>query len=135
VKFFADNVFLIGIALVSGGMLVWPMINRRSGSNSVDASQATQLMNREHALLIDVRAADDYAKGHVAQAKSLPLASVESNPESVGKKDKPVILMCNTGVQSGKAVALLRKAGFEKVFNLQGGLAAWQAAGLPVVKG
>lgn len=91
-------------------------------------------MNKEGATLIDVRSAEDFAKGSIPQAKHLPLEALQASPESAGKKDKPIILMCQTGVNATKAANILRKAGFTKIFNLQGGLAGWQAAGLPVIK-
>ena len=91
-------------------------------------------MNKEGAALIDVRTAEDFAKGSIPQAKHLPLETLQASPENAGKKDKPIILMCQSGVDATKAAHILRKAGFTKIFSLQGGLTGWQAAGLPVIK-
>lgn len=134
VKFIVDNYLLVSIATLSGGMLLWPLLNGRSGAAGLNPSQTTQLLNQQNAVLLDLRTNEEFAGGHVAQAKNLPLAALEAKPDSAGKKDKPVILMCQNGAVARKATAVLRQAGFAQVFNLHGGLAAWQAAGLPIVK-
>jgi rhodanese-related sulfurtransferase len=133
-KFFTDNLFLFAVAFISGGMLLWPIFKRGAAGASVDTARAVQLLNREHASLIDVRSAEDYAKGHVAQAKNIPLDQLANRAADVGSKDKPVIVMCATGSTAGKAASTLRAAGFTNVVNLMGGLGAWQSAGLPTVK-
>jgi rhodanese-related sulfurtransferase len=135
VKFFTDNIFLFAIAFISGAMLLYPILQRRAGGNSVDPARATQMLNREHASLIDIRTPEEFAKGHVAQAKNIPLDQLASRPGDAGSKDKPVIVMCANGQRSAKAAAQLRTAGFTNVVNLVGGLGAWQTAGLPTVKG
>lgn len=134
-KFFTDNIFLFAIAFISGAMLLYPMLQRRAGGAGVDPSRATQMMNREHAHLVDVRSAEEFAKGHVAQAKNIPLDQLANRASDIGSKDKPVIVMCATGQSSAKAAATLRSAGFTNVVSLVGGLGAWQTAGLPTVKG
>jgi rhodanese-related sulfurtransferase len=134
VKFFTDNIFLFGIAFISGAMLMYPLLQRRAGGTGVDPARATQLLNREHASLIDIRTPEEFAKGHVAQAKNIPLDQLGSRTGDAGSKDKPVIVMCANGQRSAKAAATLRTAGFTNVVNLVGGLGAWQTAGLPTVK-
>jgi len=125
----------VAIAAVSGGMLLWPLLRKGAGGPWVNTLQATQLMNRDDALVIDVRAAADYAKGHILGAKNVPLAELEKRAGELDKhKAKPVILHCGDGNRAGSGVALLRKGGFAHVVNLTGGYAAWQQAGLPVEK-
>jgi len=93
------------------------------------------LMNREDAVVVDLRPAADFAKGHILGARSVPLAELEKRAADLDKyKAKPVIVYCNTGNSSGASVALLRRNGFANVVNLAGGYAAWQQAGLPVEK-
>jgi rhodanese-related sulfurtransferase len=133
-KFFTENVLLFAVAFISGAMLLWPVLRRGAGGAGVDPARATQMLNREHATLIDVRSAEEYAKGHVAQAKNIPLDQLASRSSEAGSKDKPVILMCATGQTAGKGAATLRAAGFTNVVTLLGGLGAWQTAGLPTVK-
>ena len=135
-KFLADNVLLIGLAIGSGFMLLWPMLKRSaSGVANLTPTEAVLLMNRSNAVVVDVREATEYAQGHIADAKHIPLAQLgERLKELTRYKDKPVLLHCQGGVRSAKACDLLAKNGFTKLYNLQGGLNAWQQAKLPVVK-
>jgi rhodanese-related sulfurtransferase len=135
VEFVRQNYLLVAVALVSGGMLVWPYLRRATGGPWVTAAQATQLINREDAFVIDVREANEYGGGHVLGAKNIPLGRVAAAGADLAKrKGKPVIVYCETGNRSANAAAALRKQGFERVFNLAGGMKAWQDAGLPVEK-
>ena len=134
-EFITKNIFLIVVALVSGGMLAWPFLRRGAGGPWVNTLEATQLINRSDALVIDLRSAEDYAKGHILGAKNIPLAELERRKGELDKhKAKPVIMHCGDGNRAAGGVALLRKNGFSSVHNLAGGYAAWQAAGLPVQK-
>jgi rhodanese-related sulfurtransferase len=135
VKFVLDNIGWILAAFVSGGMLLWPLARRGGGGPWVNTLQATQLINREDALVIDVRDADAYAKGHILGAKSMPLADLARRAGDLEKhKSKAVIVSCQTGDRSSAAAATLREHGFSRVHPLNGGFAAWQQAGLPVEK-
>ena len=135
-KFVLDNIGWILAALVSGGMLLWPLARRGAGGGPwVSTLQATQMMNREDALVIDVRDADAYAKGHILGAKSIPLADLGRRAADLQKnKAKAVIVSCQNGDRSASAAATLRQNGFTRVHPLNGGFAAWQQAGLPVEK-
>ena len=134
-KFVLDNIGWILAAFVSGGVLLWPLARRGAGGPWVSTLEATQLMNREDALVIDVRDADAYAKGHILGAKSVPLADLARRSGDLGKhKSKAVIVSCQTGDRSAAAAATLRQNGFSRVHPLNGGFAAWQQAGLPVQK-
>jgi rhodanese-related sulfurtransferase len=136
VKFIQDNILLIVVAFVSGAMLIWPYVRRASAGPSVNATQATQLINREDALVIDVRDPGEYGAGHILGAKNIPLSQIDSGgAEIAGKrKDKPLIVYCDNGRRSAKAAATLKTRGYTRVLNLAGGLGAWQQAGLPVEK-
>ena len=134
-KFVLDNIGWILAALVSGGMLLWPFVRRGAGGPWVSTLQATQMMNREDALVIDVRDADAYAKGHILGAKSIPLVELGRRAADLQKhKAKAVIVSCQNGDRSASAAATLRQNGFARVHPLNGGFAAWQQAGLPVEK-
>lgn len=134
-KFVLDNIGWFLAAFVSGGMLVWPLARRGAGGPWVSTLQATQLINREDALVIDVRDADAYAKGHILGAKSVPLADLARRAGDLEKhKSKAVIVSCQNGDRSSAAAATLRQNGFSRVHPLNGGFAAWQHAGLPVEK-
>lgn len=132
-KFVLDNIWLILIAVVSGGMLVWPELRRSSGGPSVTTLQATVMINKEDALMLDVREPEEFAKRHVLNAKNLPLRGLADKLGELSRhKDKPVIVHCETGNRSGAAAAVLRKGGFTRVYNLSGGIKAWSEAGLPM---
>ncbi len=117
-------------------MLLWPYVRRVGGGPSVSAVQATQLINREDALILDVRDPGEYGSGHILGAKNLPLSRIDAAGSEIAAKrrDKPVIVYCDGGNRASKAVAALRSQGFSRVLNLSGGLGAWQQAGLPVEK-
>ncbi len=134
-EFITKNIFLILIALVSGGMLIWPLVRRGTGGPWANTLEATQLINRSDALVIDLRATEDYAKGHILGARNIPLADLERRAGELDKhKTKPLILHCADGNRAGGGVATLRGKGFDSVHNLAGGYAAWRDAGLPVEK-
>jgi rhodanese-related sulfurtransferase len=133
--FIRNNIFLILVALVSGGMLLWPLLRKGTGGPWVTTLEATQLMNRSEAMVIDVRDAAEFGRGHILGAKSYPLPDLERRAAELEKhKAKPLILHCADGNRAGNAIAILRKHGFEKLYNLSGGYGAWQQAGLPTEK-
>jgi len=136
-KFVENNLLMFAVALTSGAMLLWPLVRRVGGGPAVTAVQATQLINREDALVVDVREPAEYGAGHILGAKSAPLARLEAGevPAELSKrKAKSIVLYCERGDRADKAVAALRKQGFEKVVALSGGIAGWRQAGLPVEK-
>jgi rhodanese-related sulfurtransferase len=134
--FISNNIWLVLIALVSGGFLVWPWIAKRmSGAKEIGAMDAVQLINRKDAVVIDVREPNEFATAHIGNAKNIPLAQIEKRAAELQKlKNKPVLLACATGSRSHAAFALLKKLGFADVYVLSGGLGAWQQASLPVDK-
>jgi len=133
VKFFIDNWFLFAIAVASGGMLLWPMLQRGAG-RGVTPAEAVMLINRQKAVLIDVSDPAEYAAGHAAGARNVPLASLESSTDLPKNKALPLVVLCPAGTRSTRAVAILRKLGYEDSRALSGGLAAWRTANLPVEK-
>jgi rhodanese-related sulfurtransferase len=136
-KFFQDpqNLLLIGVAFVSGAMLVWPLVRRGAGGPWVSTLEATMLINQKDALVLDVRAPGEFAQGHILNARNVPVEELETRIKELERyKAKPIICACGTGNRSGTAAGILRKHGFASVVNLSGGLAAWQQAGLPTEK-
>jgi rhodanese-related sulfurtransferase len=133
--FVRNNLLLFAVAIASGAMLLWPLVRRTAGGPWVSPAQATHLINREDALVLDVREANEFATGHVLGAKNLPLARLRaSGAELPKKKERPIIVYCDGGERAGKAAAALKKQGFTRVTNLSGGINAWQQAGLPLEK-
>ena len=126
---------LISIALASGGMLMWPLVAGSMNASGLTASGAVQLINREKAVIIDVREVEEFATGHVGGAKNVPLDQLEAKlPAMVKNKALPLILVCGTGVRAGRAVAVAKKLGYEQAQALGGGLKSWKEATLPLEK-
>ncbi len=133
-SFILDNWYLFAIAIVSGGMLLWPTLAGGVGGGKVSAADAVRLINREKAVLIDISDPAEYAAGHAVGARSVPLASLETSRDLPKNKSLPVVVVCPTGARAPRAVAVLKKLGFENSTALAGGLAAWRAANLPTEK-
>jgi rhodanese-related sulfurtransferase len=132
VKFLTENIFLIVTALVSGAMLLWPLINRQMAGASVGTLEATRLMN-SGAIVLDVRKPDEFAGGHVVGSRNIPMADIDKRAGEL-PAGKALIVVCANGSSAARAAGSLRKAGRAEVFCMDGGLASWQQAGLPVVK-
>ncbi len=131
-KFIIDNIYLIALALISGAMLFIPYVKQRQ--KGLSSLQATQLINKGKTVIVDVRPGEQYAKGHLIDARNIPLKELDGRIGELSKfKDKNVIIVCQTGNQSPKAEAQLKKAGFTNVYGLQGGVAGWQAQNLPTI--
>lgn len=133
-KFLIDNWMLVTIALLSAAMLFLPVV-QGAVATGIDPNAAVQLMNREKAVVIDVCEPAEYAVGHITGAKNVPLGDLEAKLSNVVKnKSVPVLLVCQSGARSGRAVAIAKKLGYENAQSLGGGLKAWSAANLPVEK-
>lgn len=134
-KFIIDNLALIAIAVVSGGMLLWSSFSRGSASGGVSTAEAVRLMNREKGVMIDVCDAAEHAAGHCVGSRNIPLGELEQRAAELPKnKQLPVVLMCQSGARASRAAAKLRKLGYERAVPVSGGLRAWREAGLPVEK-
>jgi rhodanese-related sulfurtransferase len=135
VKFFSDyiNLVLLAIAVISGALLAWPVIMRRG--RGLSTQDATQLINRRNAVVIDIRGADAFVAGHLPQARHVALTDLTAKATQIAKnKATPVIIVCQSGAQSAKAQKILQTAGYAEVYSLDGGLDGWQKAGMPVIK-
>ncbi len=133
-SFIVNNWMLISIALVSGGLLLWPVV-QGAATAGLSPAAAVQLINREKAVVVDVCETHEFSAGHVTGAKSIPLGELEAKLGSAVKnKTLPLILVCQSGARSGRALAIAKKLGYEQAQSLGGGLAAWKAANLPVEK-
>lgn len=106
------------------------------GYKGLRPAELTGLVNRDSALVVDLRPHAEFDKGHIAGAKNVQMSQFDpENTQLKAAKSLPVVLVCKTGQSTGAAAKRLRKAGFEKVYVLDGGIAAWQQADLPLVKG
>ncbi len=126
-----QNLLLLAVALVSGAMLVWPLLRRGLGGPSVNTFQATLLINQKDAIVLDLREPTEFAQGHILNARNVPLTELKVRLKELDKfKQRPVILACAAGQRAPNGAAILRANGFTSVFNLTGGTAAWQQGGV-----
>ena len=132
-RFFSDPYtwLLILAALVSGGLLVWPALSR-ARSGGISTTEAVRLINREKGIVVDVREPGEYAASHIVGSRSIPLGRLEVAPELPKNKALPVILVCASGKRATKAAKALQALGYTRATVLDGGLASWKTANLPV---
>ncbi|HQT03645.1 MAG TPA: rhodanese-like domain-containing protein [Thiotrichales bacterium] len=108
--------------------------DKLSGYASIAPEQAVRMMN-DGAFILDVRSIDEFRSGHLTGAKNLSVADLPSKLDSLeAHKSGPTIVYCESGMRSARACGILRKAGFEQLHNLSGGISAWRGANLPIVK-
>jgi rhodanese-related sulfurtransferase len=133
--FLQDNIFFIIAAMMSGGMLLWPMISRNS-AREIDFQKAIQLINYEDGLILDVRDDNEFAEGHPPNSKHISVERIEERWQELEKfKDRPIVVIFRPGKRAGHVGAVLRKNGFKKVYNLSGGIDTWRRENLPMIKG
>lgn len=130
-----ETMALLSVALISGGMLLYPVVQRGMGGGtaSLDTLGATRLINDDNPIILDVRSPAEFSGGHLPNARNIPLPDLEKRIGELPAK-RPVLLCCANGSRSARAARQLKQAGREQVFNLVGGLHAWQQAGLPVAR-
>lgn len=132
IEFSGNHMFLVAALILTLSLLIVNLA-QGGGKNSIDPVRATQLINHEDAVVVDVRPIADFNKGHIVNSVNIPANGFKSQTHQLDKhKEKPVIISCRSGNQSLLACRQLRKAGFENVYNLRGGIFAWQNANLPI---
>jgi rhodanese-related sulfurtransferase len=124
------------VLVTSGGMLVWPLVQRRlSPAKDVGNLEATRLINSANAVLVDVRETKEFEGGRLPKAVHIPLSQLDSRGSELARyAGRPVVAYCMSGNRSRMAVRALARLGFTDVYHLQGGYRAWRDAGLPVEK-
>jgi rhodanese-related sulfurtransferase len=133
---FASNhpLLVLGLMAAVFALLAFEIRLKSQGLTSVAIPDAVRLIN-SGAVIVDVRAADEFATGHVVNARNVPMPEIQSADDPLKKQRKKTLLtVCDTGLASSRAANVLRKAGYEKVFSLKGGLRGWQQENLPLVK-
>ena len=135
-EFTGNNTLLVLALMISFFVVIFTELRRKaSGLVNVEATEAVNLINND-AVVIDLRSADAFSKGHIVSARNIPSDELDSKMNSLeSMKSKPIVAVCDAGVTSTKAVNTLRVAGFESVYGLKGGMNGWSQAGLPVVTG
>lgn len=130
-QFVQENVMWVALSVISGGMLLWSLV--RGGSKGISPVEATLLVNREDAVVLDVRETGEWNGGHIPNARHIALAQLDKRIVELEKfKGRPIVVYDGSGGRSQSAIAVLKSAGFEKVFNLSGGVGAWTDANLPL---
>ncbi len=125
----------LALGVILAMLLGDPLLQKARGYQAVDPSEATILHNRQDALILDVREDSEYKDGHILGSVHIPLGQLTSRIKELDKhRSRPIIAACRSGSRSGHVCALLRKQGFEQIYNLRGGLMAWQNANLPITR-
>ncbi len=133
--FVINNWVLFAVAFASGALLLWPMVQGGMAGGGLSPTQAVQLINREKAVVVDVCEAEEFAQGHIGNARHIPLNQLEQRlPEAVKNKALPVLLVCASGARANRALGVAKKLGYDKAQVLAGGLKAWKDANLPLEK-
>ena len=133
IEFASNHFILVSLFLV---LIVAFIINEgKQGGAAISPSNLVTLVNREGAVIVDVRDGKEFGNGHIAGAVNVPASSIESRIGDLqAYKEKPVVLVCKMGQHAGAAGRKLKAQGFENVRRLSGGMAEWAASNLPVVK-
>lgn len=136
IEFAANHwILFVALAFIIVLLIATEVIRRLQGVNEITPLAATQMFNHNNALLLDIRENNEFKDGRIGGATHIPLGALEGRLKELEKfKNRPIIAYCRTGQRSARACAVLRKHGFENVYNLGGGLVAWQNASLPVNK-
>ena len=135
-EFTGNRVLLVSALMVSFFLLIFSELRRKAGGLvNLDAGAAVKLINND-AVVVDIRSADAFARGHIVNAKNIPADEFDAKMAQLEKfKSQPVIAVCDNGITAMRTVTALRNAGFESAYNLKGGMTGWSQAGLPVVTG
>ncbi len=133
-QFIVENWILILAAAVSGSLLLWQSLGKGALGASLSPADAVRMINHDKAVLIDVREPGEFAAGHAAGARNVPLAAIDGAKGLPTNKALPLVLVCASGARSSRAAAQLRKAGYSSVHSLSGGTEAWRNASLPIEK-
>jgi rhodanese-related sulfurtransferase len=135
VEFLQQNLIWVALAAISGAWLLADIIRQKRDSSLLAPVEATLLINREDAVIIDVRAQGEYDQGHLPNARHLSLEELERRSSELDKfRSRPLLICCASGARSAQAITTLKKAGFEKLYNLRGGIAEWEKAGYPTTR-
>ncbi|TQV74568.1 rhodanese-like domain-containing protein [Aliikangiella marina] len=135
-QFAMNNVALFGAWVVVAVLLLAVQVRLMAhGPKSITTQMLTNYVNRDEAVVVDIRGQGDFSKGHIPGAINMPLSQLKDKARDLEKyKDKPIIMVCANGIQVGGACETLRKEGFENLHKLTGGMSSWTGDNLPVVK-
>lgn len=135
-EFIGNHIFLVSLFVAILAILIWNLFGTAVGGiGQVPPSELTRLINRENAMVIDVRSQAEFSNGHILNARNIPEGELQSRQKDLEKhKSNPMVTCCGSGAVSQKSARVLKAMGFDKIFVLKGGLHAWQSANLPLTK-
>jgi rhodanese-related sulfurtransferase len=136
IEFTGNHTMLVAAFAIVLAMLIGNEVSRFTrGFNDISPTDVTKLMNHETAILLDIRTAAENREGHIINSKHIPTSELVTRmPELEKHRQNHVIAYCRSGNRSVAACKILKKNGFENVYNLGGGIMAWESANLPVTK-
>ncbi|OUD15652.1 rhodanese-like domain-containing protein [Thioflexithrix psekupsensis] len=137
IEFIGNHPILFLALMIISGFLTWSLLgNSAKGAKPVNPNEATLLINHDDAVVLDVREEGEYGSGHIIDSLHIPLGQLASKiSQLTAHQSRPIIAVCASGQRSAQACGILKQNGFEQLYNLRGGLMAWQNNGLPLTKG
>ncbi|MDO6562750.1 rhodanese-like domain-containing protein [Amphritea sp. 1_MG-2023] len=132
-EFITNNIMLVAAWGLTLAMLLWTEQNK--AGKSVGTHEATRLINKDNAVILDIRPKKEFTAGHITDAVHIPVTELDKRISELDKhKQKPIIVVCNIGQTAGAASKKLKTAGFANVVRLSGGMTEWKSQSLPVIK-
>lgn len=137
IEFTGNHLYLVTLFIAILMLLLWNLYGSLlSGISQLEPGDVVRMMNRDHAAVVDIRLPADFEAGHILNAINIPQGELGEKQKELGKyQQKPLVVYCENGSTSTQAIRLLKAGGFEKVYGLNGGLAAWRNAALPLARG
>lgn len=133
IEFIGNHPFMVAAWVLTLAMFIF--FERSKAGKAITPAQATALINKENAVIVDIRPKKEWATGHITNAKHIPLTEFDKRMDELSKfKQRPVIVVCNLGQSSGTITRKLKAEGFENAVRLSGGMSEWKGQSLPVVK-
>lgn len=135
IEFVSNHILLVAALFVVLALLVKSVLDGR-GVNAIKPQKVVELINHDDAVILDVRMDDEFKSGHILNSKHIPLGLLSNQiKELENHRDKPIVISCRSGSRARSASSVLRRAGFGKLYVLDGGITAWQNASLPLQRG
>lgn len=133
-EFISNHLILVVLFLVALGLLIRNLMGDfGKGGKAIDSHEATRLINRENAVILDIRGQAEFNKGHIINAVNIPTSELETRVSELQKyQDRPVIICCQTGMTASPAITILNKSGLSRVLRLRGGIDSWKQEHLPL---
>jgi rhodanese-related sulfurtransferase len=133
IEFISNHPFMVAAWVLT--LVMFILFERSKAGKAVTPAQATNLINKENAVIIDIRPKKEWDTGHITGAKHIPLADLDRKMDELIKyQQRPIIVVCNLGQAAGSATRKLKAAGYEKAVRLAGGMTEWKGQSLPIIK-